>query len=114
MVVPVGTVLLSLLRGLNAMYKNKFNLLPTQQQLPLLLDTELLSRLTGFAEQTIRHWATHTRQPPSGWPEPIRVGRNVRYRTAEILAWINGPTLLVPPPTFIEQKRGRGRPRKTW
>lgn len=100
------------------MMKNNINLLPQQQQLlPLLLDTELLSKLTGFAPQTLRHWATHTRKPPPGWPEPIRVGRNVRYRTDEIIRWINGGdrTSEIDPhlaTVTVEQKRGRGRPRK--
>ena len=90
-------------------------LLPEQQQLPLLLDTELLAKITGFAEQTLRHWATNTRQPPPGWPEPVRIGRNVRYRTDEIIRWINGgdrTSETSPPLATVEQKRGRGRPRK--
>lgn len=101
---------------LELMTKNNSNLLPQQQKLlPLLLDTELLSKLTGFAPQTLRHWATHTRTPPLGWPEPIRVGRNVRYRTDEIIRWINGgdrTSEIAPPIATEEQKRGRGRPRK--
>lgn len=94
--------------------------LPNQQYLPLLLDTETLSKISGFAEQTLRHWATNVRPPPPGWPEPVRIGRNVRYRTAEILAWINGGCTDIPkiiPPAPIESKatpvkRGLGRRRK--
>jgi len=94
-------------------------LLPEQQQLPLLLDTELLAKITGFAEQTLRHWATNTRQPPPGWPEPVRIGRNVRYRTAEIINWINAGCAepaknrsLAIQVASQPLKRGRGRPRK--
>ena len=102
------------------MIQENFNhLLPSQQQLPLLLDTELLAHVTGFAEQTLRHWANKTRKPPHGWPEPVRIGRNVRYRTAEILEWIalgcpaaEISTLPVSVDTTIYVKRGRGRPKK--
>lgn len=95
--------------------ENLNHMLPQQQQLPLLLDTALLAKITGFAEQTLRHWANKTRQPPPGWPEPIKVGRNVRYRTSHIIDWIEGvaaPNTELQDPVFTP-KRGRGRPRKT-
>lgn len=90
------------------------NLLPDPNRLPFLVDTALLAQLTGFAEQTLRHWANKTRQPPRGWPEPIRIGRNVRYRTSQIIDWIEGTTA---PNTELQEppftpRRGRGRPRK--
>jgi len=96
--------------------ENLTHMLPQQQQqLPLLLNTELLAKITGFAEQTLRHWANKTRKPPAGWPEPIRIGRNVRYRTSQIIEWIEGsavPNTEFKEPAFTP-KRGRGRPRKT-
>lgn len=95
------------------------NLLPNPLQLPLLLDTEQLARITGFAEQTIRHWANKTRPAPLGWPEPVKVGRAVRYRTIDIIQWVDGGCRMQPPgssQTALENepptRRGRGRPRK--
>lgn len=46
-----------------------------------------------------------------------RIGRNVRYRTAEILVWISGgceePSENVVSTEAKPFRRGRGRPRKT-
>lgn len=95
------------------------NLLPNPLQLPLLLDTDQLAQITGFAVQTIRHWANKTRPVPLGWPEPVKVGRLVRYRTIDILDWVNGGCRMqptgAPPSALINEppmRRGRGRPRK--
>lgn len=94
------------------------DLLADGYKLPLLLDTMRLAEITGFAEQTIRHWANNVRPAPSGWPMPVKIGRNVRYRTADLIAWINAGCrpLAAKAESVIEvqlsPKRGRGRPKK--
>lgn len=104
--------------------ENLDSLVPTSPQLPLLLTIEQVAATLGFAVQTLRHWTHSTRRPPTGWPKPVHIGRNVRYRSDDIVRWIEAgcrqtkvehvsqPVVAVSEPQ--PQKRGRGRPRKTW
>lgn len=59
-------------------------------QLPLLSDFALAAQLTGFSVFTLKHWYARRKTPPDGFPDPLRVGgRVLRYRTADLLAWVN-------------------------
>lgn len=93
---------------------------PPQAQLPLLLRIDQVAVILGFAVQTLRHWTCDTRRLPSGWPKPVRIGRSVRYRSADIVNWVNSgcqPTVERVTPVaevLLPPKRGRGRPRKTF
>ena len=76
---------------------------------------------TGFALKTVEHWAYRRRSPPSGFPAPIKVGRQLRYIEEEIDAWIaakaaarDGTTHLPTVERAAESgARRRGRPRKS-
>lgn len=76
---------------------------------------------TGFALKTVEHWAYRRRRPPSGFPMPIKVGRQLRFIEEEIDTWIAAMAAkrdgVAHPPspdchTEAEPKR-RGRPRKS-
>jgi len=49
---------------------------------PMLLDAEALGRQLGLSTRTVRRMDT------SGLlPRPVRIGRNVRWRWPEVIAW---------------------------
>lgn len=87
----------------------------------LLLDLDAAAASLGLARTTLRRWAYQARPAPAGFPLPVRVGRLLRYRAADLAAWVNGlppaheagqaqpsPSEATPP----APQRGRGRPRK--
>lgn len=84
---------------------------------PLLLDLYEAAALVGFSSSSVRHWTYGHKPAPAGWPATVHVGRNVRYRRADLENWVAG--LGTPAaanqavgPTESEPRRGRGRPRK--
>ena len=86
----------------------------------LLLDFEDVGRLITFSHATIANWAYRRKPAPRGFPEPIKVGRLLRYRRVDIECWIaklgpvgsgssSAPQIAN---SIIQQiKRPRGRPR---
>lgn len=50
---------------------------------PVLIDAEELARMMGVSERTLwRLLSGHK------LPQPVRIGRNTRWRLAEVIAWI--------------------------
>ena len=87
---------------------------------PLLLDLFEAAELVGFSFSAVRHWTYGQRPAPTGWPKTVHVGRNVRYRRADLEEWVAGlgvqpttPDELRREPVTTAPRRGRGRPRKT-
>jgi predicted DNA-binding transcriptional regulator AlpA len=56
---------------------------PAASQLPLLLTARWLATLTARSERSV--WRDHV---AGLLPRPVRLGRAVRWRRDEILAWI--------------------------
>lgn len=50
---------------------------------PVLLDIKDVAKKTGVAVSTLRHWRANDTGPKSA-----RIGRRVRYRAADVDAWI--------------------------
>ena len=87
---------------------------------PLLLDLFETAELVGFSFSSIRHWTYGHKPAPAGWPATVHVGRNVRYRRADLESWVAGLGGEQPAQQGIRietvgtaPRRGRGRPRKT-
>lgn len=78
--------------------------------LPLLLDLHQAAALVGFSASSVRHWTYGHKPAPAGWPATVHVGRNVRYRRADLEDWVAG--LGTPAATEAALRRGRGRPPK--
>lgn len=81
---------------------------------PVLLDFEGAGQLVGFSPVTLGHWARGDKKAPEGFPQPIRLnGRVLRFRTADLLAWVEA---LAPAPAVATAPaptpRRPGRPRK--
>ena len=55
---------------------------------PLLLDLESAADAIGIARGTLRRWAYGARPAPAGFPLPVRLGRLLRYRVADLEAWV--------------------------
>ena len=51
-----------------------------------LVTSKEAAHMLGFSEKTLRNWRTNGRQAIPF----IRIGRTVRYRTADLEAWLNG------------------------
>ena len=85
---------------------------------PALLDFDAASQLTSFSRVTLAHWARGDKKAPAGFPKPIRLnGRVLRFRTADLLAWVDGlapahPTTPAPGAAPTPLQRRAGRPRK--
>lgn len=96
---------------------------------PLLLALLDVSVLVTVSVSTVRNWAYKRKPAPAGFPAPVKVGRMLRYRTADIenyVASIGGDAM--PPAAELAMpcagqpvqeetvtvvpKRPRGRPRK--
>jgi predicted DNA-binding transcriptional regulator AlpA len=90
------------------------------QMLSLLLDIDDVAKLIKLSPATIENWAYGRKPAPAGFPDPIKVGRLLRYRRADIEVWIGGlgvpgnpaPSGAVAPLLRAKPKRLRGRPRK--
>ncbi len=95
---------------------------------PLLLDLESAADAIGIARGTLRRWAYGGRPAPAGFPLPVRLGRLLRYRVADLEAWVSS---LIPqvsascratsidhereaiaPNSLHATRRPRGRPKK--
>lgn len=50
---------------------------------PMLIDAETLARMLGVSERTL--WRLLSARK---LPEPIRIGRNTRWRLSEVQRWI--------------------------
>ena len=79
---------------------------------PALLCIRGLGALLGNSWRSLER---QLKNPPVGFPEPIRLGRRKYWSRVLVLAWLNG----VHAPSGAEavafprqEKRGRGRPRK--
>lgn len=80
---------------------------------PLLLDLHQAAALVGFSSSSLRHWTYGHKPAPAGWPATVHVGRNVRYRRADLEAWVaNLGNQATSPPAAAGEVRRRGRPRK--
>ena len=84
---------------------------------PLLLDLYEAAALVGFSSSSVRHWTYGHKPAPTGWPAPVHVGRNIRYRRADLENWVAGlgtpaATQLFADSTEAAPRRGRGRPCK--
>lgn len=88
----------------------------------LLLSLEEVARLIVFSKATVENWSYRRKPAPRGFPQPIKVGRILRYRRADIERWIAGLGVTAPvTPGTTEsdltsdlprpKRRARGRPR---
>ena len=86
----------------------------------LLLDFDEVARLIVFSPATVANWAYRRKPAPQGFPQPIKVGRILRYRRTDIEGWVASlgvtesgllsvQTNSAGPVSGI--KRSRGRPR---
>lgn len=55
-----------------------------------LYDTPAVARRLGLAEITLRKWRTQNRREGPAW---IKCGKSVRYREADIEAWLERRTV---------------------
>lgn len=98
----------------------------------LQLETiEDVARRTRFSPVTIAHWAYGRHAAPLNFPHPIKVGRQVRYISAQLDEWILAQAGVAPAPPALPSSdfdpprekaandasqpspaRKRGRPRK--
>lgn len=60
-------------------------------QKPVLLNTGDAAAFLGISRGTLEHWRTHT---PCKGPAYIRLGHQVRYRTADLTTWIEANVVL--------------------
>jgi len=81
---------------------------------PLLLSTEDAAAALGLHPATLRHWACGSKRAPPGMPMPVKVGRLVRWRYAELAAFASGAAqqTTAPAPPAPTTTRRVGRPRK--
>ena len=86
----------------------------------LLLTFLDVAQVISFREATIQNWAYCRKPAPPGFPLPIRVGRLLRYRSADLEDWVEAqaggnPNHQKSDSNFQESqekpKRLRGRPR---
>jgi predicted DNA-binding transcriptional regulator AlpA len=86
----------------------------------LLLDFQAVARLIAFSSATIANWAYRRKPAPQGFPQPVKVGRILRYRRGDIEGWIASLGVVEPnlptadlnwAKTSSGIKRARGRPR---
>jgi predicted DNA-binding transcriptional regulator AlpA len=86
----------------------------------LLLDFKEVARLIAFSPATVANWGYRRKPAPQGFPQPVKIGRILRYRRKDIEGWIAGLGV-VESRLASEQhnsagilhgiKRSRGRPR---
>jgi predicted DNA-binding transcriptional regulator AlpA len=95
------------------------------QNLELLTAVDV-AKLLKISESSIWNWQYGRKNPPPGFPPPVKIGTLVRWRSSDIQAFILGlpitttgripqPELAPPAPTavvLLKPVRGRGRPRK--
>lgn len=85
----------------------------------LLLIIKDVAALISFSSATVTNWAYGRKPAPPGFPKPVKIGRNLRYRRSDIEAWVASfrpdPQLVevVPSPPQPSTGRPRGRPPKT-
>lgn len=82
-----------------------------------LLDLNELSKVLEQPLSSLRRWI---HRPPAGFPAPIRLGRKIVFRYAEVEAWALGSatdrpaaSACVSPKDASLSLRRRGRPRNT-
>ncbi|MGN6120562.1 MAG: helix-turn-helix transcriptional regulator [Rhodanobacter sp.] len=76
----------------------------------LLKINEVATQL-GLSPITVQHWAYGHRPAPANFPEPVRIGRQLRFVDSDVDGWIRGLR-----GEFTESsspQRRRGRPRKS-
>jgi predicted DNA-binding transcriptional regulator AlpA len=87
----------------------------TTAQRPALLDLPHVAEFLGQPLSSVRRWI---HRPPTGFPQPVRLGAKITFRTAELEAWALGTvgTTSAQPahiePALSPSPRPRGRPRK--
>lgn len=72
-----------------------------------------------MSRTTVKHWAYRRRPAPIGFPDPVRINRNLRYIAQDIDEWIDSlrakmerRPILLPERNANLNRRCRGRPRK--
>lgn len=83
----------------------------------LLLNFVEVAELIGFSRATIENWAHRRKPAPAGFPQPLKIGRILKYRRVDIARWVDD--LGIPrnfpdsPLTSVVEtvRRPRGRPR---
>lgn len=89
---------------------------------PLLLNIADAAKLISFATATVENWAYGRKPPPPGFPSPIKIGRLLKYRAVDLVAWVTqlsahrSPVTRDNEPGLFEElpipRRRRGRPSK--
>lgn len=78
-----------------------------------LLTMQDIAAILALSEVTVRHWGYGHRPPPENFPQPIRVGRQLRYVADELDDWICGLRgTQAAAPRQAAAGKTRGRPRK--
>lgn len=79
-----------------------------------LFDIRRVAAAIGFSPATITHWAYRRRPAPNGFPEPIHVGRQLRYIKEEVDTWVASRAAARPGQqqnelanTTVSRRRGR-------
>lgn len=67
---------------------------------PLLTPSEVGEHLR-LSEKTLANWRCQGRGP-----EFLRVGRDIRYRAADVVAWLEGEQQPIAPPGSADWKAG--------
>jgi DNA-binding transcriptional regulator YdaS (Cro superfamily) len=58
---------------------------------PVLADAAYVGALLNYSPVTVAHWGAGRKKAPPDFPRAIRInGRVVRWRVADVLAWVNG------------------------
>lgn len=87
----------------------------------LLLDIREAADFINFSYSIVRKWTYRQSVPPHGWPAPVKVGKSVRYRRADLENWAAGlpasplhqsVSIQAPEINPPRPRRGPGRPRK--
>lgn len=88
---------------------------------PLLLSITDAAKLISFATATVENWAYGRKTPPPGFPSPIKIGRLLKYRAADLIDWVTQLNAHRSPVTRenesrlceeLPPRRRRGRPSK--
>jgi predicted DNA-binding transcriptional regulator AlpA len=86
----------------------------------LLLNFEGVARLITFSPATVANWAYRRKPGPQGFPQPVKIGRILRYKRNDIEGWIASLGVVESRLASAQHnsdgilpvvKRSRGRPR---
>lgn len=74
-----------------------------------LLTADDLAQVLRVSTGVIYHWGLGTKRAPDGFPAPIKLGRLLRWRRADVQAWLEAAPALLPSPLLPPSSSGGRR-----